>query len=222
MQPQLSDLPRGIDVLADGRLSLRRHNRQLENYLNKHFTRCDRALRWAIKGPIYDLENQYSGECTIVGKGPSLDRLSDFENQAPVFCLNEAIQKVETLDCENELFAVRQDPPKGKLYLPKRATLIITKMRAKLYREAPKVILVTPYEFQQAPNCLTVLLTLKIIRLLGFSVVHMRCFDACTKGDTAYADCIGFSAATGGPPDRFLGHRAKIEHAAQDLQLIWH
>jgi hypothetical protein len=218
----LAQLPKQVRRLPDGRLALRRHDAKLEKWLDENYIRCDRALYWADYGPIWSLKNTVTGECNVVGKGPSLDTLTDFGNQAPVFCINEVIDKIETLNLPNKLYSVRKDVPKGKFIIPKRATVITIRQRRRIYEPTVKPIYFNPLELQLPTNGITAICIMKIAKLMGFTKLNMFCFDA-IRGITEYAKCIGMSATTGGKPSRFLSHAKKITSVAtaDGLELVW-
>lgn len=199
-----------------------RKNKQLEARLDRTHVRCGR-LQWAVKGEIWKRAGEFQGQhCHVVGKGPSLDRLTGFPDQQPVFAINESIIKVESLDLQNQIWATQLDHPKREVYVPTQAHMFCPPHRVKEYLALGiPCTIISHGEIGQHKKCLSVLYVMGIAKLLGFTAMQLWCFDACMIGNTDYAACVGYPPHLHGSPKRFLKHRRIIERAAGKLELIW-
>lgn len=75
--------------------------------------RTPQFLEQATDPKILALKNKYVWACAVfIGKGDGIDNLEkwrvEFENPSwPVFCINEAVDKVEPLKLQNPIYAVQ-------------------------------------------------------------------------------------------------------------------
>lgn len=217
-------------LLHDGTFFLPRHNIKLEALFDKLYERQRGELRWAPK-----IEYKYSlstlsetdQPVIIVGKGPSLDHLNksyfaDYP-KAPVLCINEAIRKVEALDIENPVYLVQHDKIDCKPR--KESTVCILDKDAQYkYPEITEKYVYSKHGLELSIT-LTVLAAVRVaVRYMRTNQLFMLCFDACTNGDTGYADIVGYdvkslSDGTGG--ERFLKHRDLIVNHSEGVKITW-
>lgn len=216
--PEPEKLFPSLMKLPDGTFRLKRRNAPVEGILDKALIRINpRELLWIQKGKLWERKDDFKNQhCHIVGKGPSLDALTEFPDEQPVFCINEAVQKVEKLGVTNPLFATQLDPPKGPKYLPLQATMIIPARRYQTYKSLRHIIC-SPLELGLRDNCLSALYVLSIAKVLGFVKAIMWAFDAVKNGNVDYARCVGQSPTRGGDPKRFLSHGESIKKHAEKL-----
>jgi hypothetical protein len=215
----------GIRVrhLVDGSFLLARHNTKAEKWLDEHCIRMRNQLRWLPKLSdeisVETLRGMYKNiPCYIVGKGPSLDSLEAsyfVEEDAPILAINEAIHVVNGLQLPNPIFLVQTDT--GLKIDPGDATLLLAHTIKYLYPDKLERYLWRAEMFGYGTTGrLTAEIAIKIAGLFGCSYAEMLAFDACTIGDTRYADSIGHQPESkdGDTGGRFLTHRDKLDKAA--------
>lgn len=214
--PEPEKLFPSLKKAADGTYRLKRRNESVEHLLDKALIRVNpRELIWIQPGKLWQLKNEFRNQhCHVVGKGPSLDKITGFPDSQPVFCINESIVQIEGLAIDNPLFATQIDPSKRKeLYLPKRATMVIPFRRVETYKSVPHIAC-SPLELGLKETCLSALYVLAIAKVLGFTKAFMWAFDAITSGNVDYARSVGQSPTRGGDPKRFLSHGESIQNYA--------
>lgn len=152
----------------------------------------------------------------IIGKGPSLDLLSnkDFESGCSILCINDSIHKVYSLGLDNPIFCITQDIALGNLCKVVGPTFLIGKELVELYADHPNTIVVDI----EAPK-ITAILAIYIAKKNGCHHCRMLCFDACVTGETGYADIIGHRPQ--GNEKRFLQHRNWIEDYNTNVRIEW-
>ena len=215
----------------DGTFWIPRNSKEVEQYLDKNYVRVKGELRWypMSKGddPLDGERETFEGKgCYIIGKGPSLDNLSesDFLNTDwPVICINEAIHKVEELDIENPVYTIQQDTGLKGTCQPKKPSskLLISYHARHHYSDSDNKIIYSPDDLGLSSSTLTVLCAIKIAQRLDTKQITMLCFDACVNKKTAYAKCVGYSETKGGSADRFLKHRQRIDDVLGDTRSMW-
>jgi hypothetical protein len=217
-----------IREAPDGTYWIPKRDPQAEKFLDKHCARLENQLRWFPIFGALDKINEHRSvfaekRCYIVGKGPSLDRLSaaDFTDDSPIIALNEAIHKVESLDLPNPTYCLQQDGKLRDRCQPERAWLFVSVKAVRFYTDRPRVLVFDGRQYGLALNSLSVLAAMRITQSLGCTGYTLLCFDACVDGDTRYAKCIGMDSTWGGRPRRFLTHRGQIEQASRGLPLKW-
>ena len=143
----------------------------------------------------------------IVGKGPSLDNLSEkrIPKDCVVFFCNDAY-----IDLPNhETFGVQMDRSCGKVLerLPKR---IVSPNTLDLYSNIEGTYIMTPKMCGVARIRLVSILSIQVAKYMGFSPIIMTAFDGAFGGACEYAKKIGYSAKRGGAIKRFHGHGAEL------------
>ena len=218
---------------TDGSIWIPRRDRKTEEYLDQLYERvADNQLVWfpRIENPqhVMNLTQKYPGKiATIVGKGPSLDFLSEhhFEGSGnPVIAINQAIHKVEAvapLLLRDDLFILQQD--QGIDCRPQRAQLLLHATLKHLYPEITNRFLFQDRTFGYGARQLSVIMAIKIAKLMGCTQLNLVSFDASVNGQTHYARVIGIDpvlTASGGQ-ERFLAHKARIIKAAGTTPIKW-
>jgi len=214
---------------VDGTYFIPRRDAIAERFLDKHCFRIPNELRWEpgfiTDNRISEFRETFNGKmCYIVGKGPSLDYLSqeDFKDaNAPVICLNESIHQVESLALSNPTFCLQQDAKLRDKCKPKVSPLFVSTKAANYYNDYEKAYIFDNLRLSLNRNALSVSAAIIISGLLGSRSYGMVCFDACVNRATAYAQCIGYESTWGGRPERFHGHRAKIERRLGKAPVEW-
>ncbi len=210
-----------IRIWDDGSFTIPRKNVNAETWLDARFQRTKNELRWKKQMTkslaIESLRPFFTGQkCYIVGKGPSLDRITDdcfADESAPIICCNESIRKIESLDLENPLFMIQQDMSLRNTCLPKKETtkILVSEHAQHWYAESVNRYVYNAVQLGVQSSQLTAICAIEIAKMLGATSVDMCCFDACVTKEIAYAKCVGYSPTKGGKPERFLTHRRHID-----------
>lgn len=219
----------GVRFPADGTLQLLRHNKRVEARLDEQLERVPNELKWRPhineQFDVMQLKDAYVGhKAYIVGKGPSLDKLSaaDFPDPtAPILAINEAFWKVDGLVLPNPVYLIQFDskvdvkPTSGDLILHQNLQSKYPACNGKQY-------LYSEISLGCGIN-LTCLHALRIAsRIFGCNRIDLLCFDAALTKDTGYAQVVGYTPklANRGPEEgmtgeRFLKHKQYIEAHAE-------
>lgn len=213
---------------TDGTYVLSRRHHAAETYLDEHCIRMKGELRWRPKGVVRsELETLVplfkDKTCYIVGKGPSLDKISVFDfpdPTCPILALNEAIHKIETLGLLNPLYVLVKDSSLKERCRPKVAKVLATRHNINWQGES-QVYVFDPKDYKLPSNCLSVLAAIAVAKRLGAAKFAMVSFDACVNKDTGYADCISAESKEGGDPGRFLNHRPRIMKLLTGYSTKW-
>lgn len=220
--------PNGVIQEIDGSMWIKRRNNTLETFMDKYFIRWPNELRWSHKEDI-DLsifKNKHKDleRCYIIGKGPSLDRitLSHFVYGLPIFCCNESIHKIESLGegLIHDLYVVQQDATLKGTCVPKDKDKVIQFIsnNAKGISHNEKARGYLPALLGLNGNSLTVEVCLCLAKHMGIDKAILYGFDSCITKNTDYAKTIGYpSGSKGLKPERFLSHKKKIESRAKIL-----
>jgi hypothetical protein len=227
----LKEIPVAVRLNKDGSVWIPRQNKRAEAYLDSHFVRDGRQLRWFPKienaNDVSALKDKYVGKtCTIIGKGPSLDNLIsyDFTGSAdPVICINHSVKKVERVVPETTV-------NKGNVYLmqqdivdckPQNAIPILHYSIQYYYPKLQTRYLFNSNSLEPKGNSVTVLKAVSLAALMGCTKVRLVSFDACVNGDTRYAKATGTTVkkTSQGGPERFLTHRKRIVSLARYFKL---
>jgi hypothetical protein len=190
--------------------SILRYPGQAEmNQLDTEYQRIG-TLRWTLRDDrIKDLK--FTPHVTIVGKGPTLDRLEarHFKPNETVIGINEAGLQLSKIGVD--AFLIQQDYHLGRLET-KNGKYLVSAQSAVHYPEGY-------YFVPESKATLTVICALRLAKQLGAESVSLVAFDSCTRKEIAYADCVGYKSSRGGDPARFLKHRRLILEEAQALKL---
>ena len=210
---------------GDGSFFLPRCSEQILKELETDFTKFENELRWFPKQisprPLEDIRKYFEGkDCYIVGKGPSLDKLSkeDFPNpRLPIICINESVHKVESLDLPNKVFAMQQDAWLKDTCRPKYGSLIISYSCRYWYPDCIDKYLFHHTGLWLNTNNITVVYAIALAKMFKSTGLKLLCFDACLTNNIDYGKCIGYTPDNGGSPQRFLDHKRIILSAAGNL-----
>lgn len=220
-------LPAGVRVAADGSLFLARAKSHLITWLDARFQRIGKELRWMpqqlgmsdVCDGVLDGAG-YSSIGYIVGKGPSLDRLStrDFDDdEGPVIALNEAITVVQELQLPNQLFSIIDPPLKDRIEVDPNVT-ILSNVETGWYHGHKIRLTYSTIGLGLTKTSLTGLIAIGILKKMAVKKIVMLCFDACMGGELEYAKSVGYSAERGGPLTRFKKHRSRFNGALADIE----
>lgn len=213
----------GVKVrwLSDGTFFLARCNKETAALLDIQFIRVNKQFRWIplqARSFLTVLKPNFENrEVVIIGKGPSLDLVSeaDFPDPlTPIICLNESIHKIESLNIPNPIYVMQQDVGLRDTCLPKRGTMIISTQAKGFYKDKgldDRLFVFSPYLFKLQEATLTVKCAIAMARQLGSNKIIFYGFDASMQdGTLEYAKVIGYSSTKGGHPSRFAKHKKHI------------
>jgi hypothetical protein len=191
----------------DGSIWLARQNALQEQQYDKEMDRVPGSLRWFPKNtgaPLAYFKNKYMKKVMIIGKGPSLDKLSkeDCANKF-VFFINDSMKKANQLGLKN-IYVVQQDGSLGNTCIPQSGVHFLS-----YYARGwnPKATLYKPEELGFSHNSPTIIAAIKICLFMGFTEFDLFAFDALkTNKITDYANIIGYSSSAKRkkPPERFF------------------
>lgn len=213
---------RGID----GSIYIVRKDAAVEAILDKKFMRFKNELRWfpVLPSPsnVENLRQYFDGKtCTLVGKGPSLDRLSTSHLLGPVIAINESIHRVESLNPTNKTFVLQSDVALKDTCIPKRSTMFIS-IKAQVHCTAAEDLYIfDSRKYGISLNALSACSAIEIAKYLGAKAFRMCCFDAAMDGTLGYAKCIGYDASRGGHKNRFLQHKNQILASLGNYPVEW-
>jgi hypothetical protein len=218
-----------VTIHGDGSFTLPRRHREAEKFMDERYQRIQGERRWVkVAMPpknMSELEQIFSGKkCYIIGKGPSLDDLSNqaFEDkEAPIIALNEAIHKLESLEIPNPIYVLQQDMGLRDNCRPKRGKLFVSVHAKHWYADFHDKYVYDPEKLAVQRTQLAVICAIELAKKYGASAFDLLCFDACVNKRTAYATCIGHPSTSGGNPNRFLKHRKHIENHIQGYKVNW-
>ncbi len=152
----------------------------------------------------------------IVGKGPSLDTVETIREELSsgvIFCLNESIHKIESLNLTAPTYVAQQDsnlefdcvPTKGRgiihfmnswQHLPedRKGNFIAKKQHVSVSPWNPLAVLYRPDFFKESECSLSAIIALKLASFMGIKTATLCCFDALEngyQGAMTYANCVG-------------------------------
>ena len=205
----------GIRRLIDGKYTLVRPTPDLVARMNAEFQNVgtNRWLDKSIKSVTSQFQAKFPGETAyIVGKGPSLDRLTaqHFDTTGPVFCINEAIHAVEKLDIKNPVFGVQQDVGLKNTCAPARGIIFVSHSVQAWYANFDRKIVYVPHELGLKDYSLTAQIAVELCKRFAVAKIVMLCFDS-FQGNTEYAKAVGYAPTRGGNPTRFLQHAKMLQ-----------
>ncbi len=210
----------------DGSLWIPRQDQETEAYLDANYTRIPGALRWIENSPAsFNLAlNKYEGQtCYIVGKGPSLDLLSDKHIIEPgiVIGINEAIFRVEYVISNHKLYGIQFDPPTTSRMPKSQMILSRTNKLLPRYKDLEDTIVFDQQGVGLGGGSITAQMAIFMARHFGCNKVYMVCFDGALGGICEYAKCTGTEARLGGAVTRFKKHKSLILDSAKHIPLRW-
>ena len=209
------NLPKNARIQPDGSMTLLRRKPKDIAFMDQNFKRRHPSeMRWfpeleTMEEAALDFEGKTA---YIIGKGPSLDRLSegDFKEDGPIIAINESIIKAEELDIPNPLFLI-QDPSLREFAKPQRSTLILEESIRGLYRLHPKKIQYSRKGMELPPKVLSAIVAIHILKSWNIAKIIFISFDACINQNTGYAKIVGYASNDKKRnPDRFLKHKAML------------
>lgn len=130
----------------------------------------------------------------MVGKGPSLDRISkeDFpDSAAPVMCMNDSILKVDTLGLDNPMYVVQNGYFKEHECVPNKGLVFVTERAQHTVEKVAIRAIFNPDGLGYGRQIPGMVFAIKIALYFGANRFVFLCFDSCTSGSEEYADCIG-------------------------------
>jgi len=217
-RPKYLDLPQNVNIrcYSDGSFGIPRRNREIEAVLDRIGERIPNQLRWWPKlkdtKSFEKLKHLVEGKtCHIVGKGPSLDNLTEEHfGDGAIITLNEAIHKVESLDLQNPIMAIQQDVPLGAASWSEKGMMLVPPAAAHIYHNHPDLYTYT-YTQLSLVDRLSVSVAIGIAGYFKATDIKMLCFDAYTHKNLEYAKVIGHPSSKGGAPERFLKNNLRME-----------
>lgn len=209
---------------VDGGLWIARPDKETENVLNQNYIREDNTWYPQPSGQTVEgLKGTAKGQtATIVGKGPSLNRLtpSVFSN-GPIICINESIKIIDKMYPNLATFGIQTDGELRERCRPQNATLLLGIGCRGWYSDLGNRIVFNPkQDLGTKEGQITAIYALHFCKLMGCVGVNMVAFDAATTQDIGYAE--GKPIKYPGEKvagERFLKHKAMIEDVASDLGL---
>ena len=208
-----------LRTASDGSIFISRANPIMEKFLDNKYIRVPNELRWlphSRKTSKLDSIRKYikGKDCYIIGKGPSLDSITTLNPDWPIFCLNDSIHHIETLNLPNRTFVTQQDNSLEDKCKPLRAMLLASYAVRNWYADHDRKIIFHMEELGLV-SCLSIIVVIRMLQKYDAKHLHLIAFDACMDRSTDYAACIGYASTQGGSPDRFLAHRQDILNEAK-------
>jgi len=163
---------------------------------------------------LSDFKDKHVGaRAYIIGKGPSLDMIDSIRNvldnsSAVIFCTNESIHKVESLEnLTSTIYCVQQDSELEYDCIPQDPENIhfmnriqhaphedyLEKIPRSISPWNPDAVLYGPPEICEY-NTFTAIACIRLAKYMGIDSVIFCCFDSWKdgwKGSGEYAKCIG-------------------------------
>lgn len=172
---------------------------------------------------IFDFKNLYNGcTATIIGKGPSLNRLKPEKKNEVIFAINDSIQILDNLDPTFSDFVIQMDGRLQETCRPQLAHLILGIGARGWYGDIPDRIIFDPAQLDLDVAMLSAIYCLHLGKLMGCTKAKLMCFDAAVNGSKEYAK--GLTPVVRYPDerrtgDRFSKHKVKIEKQAQKINM---
>lgn len=219
-----SERPPGLRVMLDGSYMMPRSDPRLEEWLKDNATKdAGYDFKWWPRvSASQDARNLWpwfrDKEVTIIGKGPSLDRLTLDEDGGPIICINESVHAVEKLTTGSRLIvAMQQDEDLMETCRPSRG-ILITNVRH-LYSDFARKYHHDGLGLQSTH--ITVEEAIELCKIWGARSIVFKCFDSCTNGSLDYARSIPYPSYQGGSPRRFREHKERIVSACGKLPYMF-
>ena len=214
-------LPKQAKGLPDGSIILTHERANDIKFMDLNFKRRHpNETRWLpVLTTLEEANLNFKGQTGyIIGKGPSLDKLSpnDFDDTGPIIAVNEAIFKLEQLDLENQTFLV-QDPALREFAKPTKITVILEERICGFYRIYPNKLQYSRINMGLPHKVLSAIVAIRILKQWGVTRIVMLAFDACINEDTRYAKIVGYPSDEIRPAKRFLGHKPQLIKNLADI-----
>jgi hypothetical protein len=202
----------GWRQLDDGSICLVRGNKRAEQYLDDNYCRVKNELRWwPLKMDptvIKDLKGIHKGEITIIGKGPSLDKLTKEQITGVTIALNEAFKITEKFGVQ---YGTQLDAWMKDACTPTTGTLFVSPRAKVHYPGNDKVKLLDPRQLSLGATPASLEYAIALAIHMGATSIRLLCFDALANGNCDYAKAVGYSPTNMGDPKRFLKHDKILE-----------
>ena len=134
-----------------------------------------------------ELKDKYQGQIGyIIGKGPSLDRLSFFDfsfDTAPVIGVNEAYLKAKELHIPNPIYFAQCDLPCA-IYVVEPDPILCMHNTGHFYFNYSNVFVI---DWDISISNLTSILAVQMMKYFGVKHIYLKCFDA-LKGIDGYSN----------------------------------
>jgi hypothetical protein len=202
-------------------ITLPAHNKEVEQELDKRFFRFGTDLRWHEKYESDDREPTFQklfppkqDHVYIVGKGPSLDRITkdDFNGEDLVICCNDSVNPIHEMELDNPVVMMQLD--RNKTLINKYQELALLTKQAQSVSNSMNFIIFTPYEFGCTIRRITATSAICFAKFFGIRKITMMGFDACVTKETQYAKSVGYEVS--GNSKRFLNHLKFIDYYTDD------
>jgi hypothetical protein len=205
----------------DGSFSIARRHQAAEKFLDSIGIRVPNCLQWFLPydGPRFD----FTDRCYVVGKGPSLDSIKaeHFDGVSSVLCVNDSIHKIVGLGITNPLYMFQQDIGfKDKNILAGVISILAYRVKP-FVGQRPDVHYIHPRAVGPNASVITGVYAMNTAMQMGIRSFKFMCFDACVVKRLGYAKCIAGRVEDGGRPERFLGHRQRIDDARGSSEIEW-
>jgi hypothetical protein len=150
-------------------------------------------------------------EAVIIGKGPSLNKLSTHNilYTEVVYCVNDAVEIVEKLHLFNTIYIVQQD---GKQLLSHPSPYIHFCSSTALPFSYGKGIMYDRAMFGVQQTSRTVMAAIEIAKFMGIRKIGFIAFDGCVSGDINYAEGVK-------KPDRCKNYEEGLKLQRKEIEL---
>ena len=198
-----------IRKLQDGTIFIPRRDAGLEAALDAKYVRVPNQLRWVKASnhrKIDELAPLFEGKkCYIVGKGPSLNNLPQFDAGCPLLAIIVAVKYVDGA------IGIAQDSHlQDSLECGK--PMIVGPGLRHWYPDA----YIFYHEYFGIPKpTITAICAIGIAQKYKATKLCFVAFDACTSGNTDYDFRIGYEPIRGGKPSRFVRFCKRIREACR-------
>lgn len=177
---------KNMRLLDDGTVMIPRPDPVAEAELDKTHIRIRSELRWMPRRIIEimpDLLRPFElGKCTVIGRGPSIQRLSyrDFPDiDEPIICINTSYEIVSKICPRHNLYVIAVDRPMAQIIKPEEGTTVLVPAEyLNLFANHPRVM-----SFEEilghSARATTAIKTLQIILACQVKKVRFYGFDFC-------------------------------------------
>jgi hypothetical protein len=157
---------------------------------------------------LEEFKGKHKCEISIIGKGPSLDRLTKEHITGPTIALNEAFAITQKLGVQ---YGTQQDAWMKDVCYP-HSGILFCSARAKLhYAGVKNARLLDPRQLKISAMPASLEYAINIAIHMGATSIRLCCFDAMATGDCGYAKAVGYDPTNMGDPKRFLKHSTVLD-----------